>query len=119
MTMGTFTTQEDLIMDMNAIMQQAQQMQKQMATIQEELKIKTETGTAGGGMVSVTANGKNEILSIDIEQNIISSDEKEMLQDLIIAATNDALRKVKKFEKEEMSKLTGGMNIPGVSNLFS
>ncbi len=106
-------------MDMNSIMQQAQQMQQKMAAIQEELKTKTATGSAGGGMVTVTANGNNEIISIDIEKDIISVSEKEMLQDLITAATNDALRKVKELGKAEMSKLTGGMNIPGVSNLFS
>lgn len=104
---------------MNSIMQQAQQMQQKMAEIQEQLKTKTATGTAGGGMVTVTANGKNEIISIVIEEEIISAEEKEMLQDLIIAATNDALRKVSDLGKAEMSKLTGGMNIPGVSNLFS
>jgi len=106
-------------MDMNSIMQQAQQMQSKMATIQEELKNKTATGTAGGGMVTVTANGKMEIISIEIEKEIISVDEKEMLQDLITAASNDALRKVSAMGKEEMTKLTGGMNIPGVSSLFS
>lgn len=106
-------------MDMNSLMQQAQQMQEKIATIQEELKTKTATGTAGGGMVTVTANGKKEILSIEIENEMISVDEKEMLQDLITAAVNDALRKVQAIAKEEMSKLTGGMNIPGVSNLFS
>ncbi|HID01797.1 MAG TPA: YbaB/EbfC family nucleoid-associated protein [Desulfobacterales bacterium] len=106
-------------MDMNSIMQQAQQMQSKMATIQEELKTKTATGTAGGGMVTVTANGKMEIISVEIEKDIISVDEKEMLQDLITAACNDALRKVAAISKEEMAKLTGGMNIPGVSNLFS
>jgi len=100
-------------------MQQAQQMQQKMADIQEQLKTKTATGTAGGGMVTVTANGKNEILSIEIEKEIISVEEKEMLQDLITAATNDALRKVSEIGKAEMAKLTGGMNIPGVSNLFS
>lgn len=106
-------------MDMNSIMQQAQEMQQKMAAIQEELKAKTVTGTAGGGMVTVTANGKSEIISIAIEDAIISVSEKEMLQDLVTAATNDALRKVKEMGKAEMSKLTGGMNIPGVSNLFS
>lgn len=106
-------------MDMNSIMQQAQQMQQKMAGIQEELKARTATGTAGGGMVTVTANGKSEILSIEIEKEIISTDEKAMLQDLIVAATNDALRKIKAMGKEEMAKLTGGMNIPGISNMFS
>ncbi len=106
-------------MDMSSLMQQAQQMQQKMASLQETLKDKTATGSAGGGMVTVTANGHSEILAVEIEQNIIVADEKEMLQDLITAATNDALRKVKEISKKEMSKLTGGMNIPGVSNLFS
>lgn len=106
-------------MDMNSIMQQAQQMQQKMADIQEGLKKKTATGTAGGGMVTVTANGSQEIVSIAIEPNLISKDEQEMLQDLITAATNDALRKVKEMGKEEMAKLTGGMKIPGLSNIFS
>ncbi len=106
-------------MDMNSIMQQAQQMQQKMATIQDELKNKTATGTAGGGMVTVTANGKGEIISIELEKEIISVEEQEMLQDLIVAASNDALRKIKVLGKEEMAKLTGGMNIPGISNMFS
>jgi nucleoid-associated protein EbfC len=106
-------------MDMSSLMQQAKQMQEKMTSLQETLKDITATGSAGGGMVTVTANGHSEILAVEIEQNIISVDEKEMLQDLITAATNDALRKVKAISKEEMSKLTGGMNIPGVSNLFS
>ncbi len=106
-------------MDMSSLMQHAQQMQQKMATLQEELKQKTETGSAGGGMVTVTANGQSEIISIEIEEDIISGDDKEMLQDLIVAATNDALRKVKDMGKAEMSKLTGGLNIPGISNIFS
>ena len=106
-------------MDMNSIMQQAQQMQQKMATIQEELQKKTETGSAGGGMITVVANGRSEILTLSIEDSLLATDDKEMLQDLIVAATNDALRKVKEMGKAEMSKLTGGMNIPGVSNLFS
>ncbi len=106
-------------MDMNSLMQHAQQMQQKMATLQEELGQKTESGSAGGGMVTVTANGRSEILSIEIEQNILSNDDKEMLQDLIVAATNDALRKVKDMGKAEMAKLTGGLNVPGLSNIFS
>ncbi len=106
-------------MDMNSIMQQARQMQEKMAGIQEALKKQTATGSAGGGMVTVVVNGSNEIISITIEDAMITVDEKVMLQDLIIAATNDALRKVKEIGKEEMAKLTGGMNIPGVSNIFS
>ncbi len=105
-------------MDMSSIMQQAQQMQQKMARIQEELGRKQVTGSAGGGMVTVTANGKSEILSIVIERAVIVDKEAEMLQDLIVAATNDALRKAREMGKAEMGKLTGGLNLPGLSNMF-
>ncbi len=105
-------------MDMNSIMQQAQQFQQNMARIQEELGQKTVTGSAGGGMVTVTANGQCEILSVVIERAIIVDKEAEMLQDLIVAAINDALRKAKDLAKTEMGKLTGGLNLPGLSNMF-
>ncbi|MBU0665054.1 MAG: YbaB/EbfC family nucleoid-associated protein [Proteobacteria bacterium] len=105
-------------MDMNSIMQQAQQFQQNMARIQEELGQKKVTGTAGGGMVTVTVNGKSEILSVVIERAIIVASEAEMLQDLIVAATNDALRKAREMGKAEMGKLTGGFNLPGLSNMF-
>jgi len=105
-------------MDMSSIMQQAQQMQQNMARVQEELGRKQVTGSAGGGMVTVTANGKSEILSIVIERAVIVESEAEMLQDLIVAATNDALRKAREKGKAEMGKLTGGLNIPGLSNMF-
>ena len=99
-------------------MQQAQQMQQNMARVQEELARKQVTGSAGGGMVTVTANGKSEILSIVIERAIIVGKEADMLQDLIVAATNDALRKAREMGKAEMGKLTGGLNLPGLSNMF-
>ncbi len=105
-------------MDINNIMQQAQQMQAKMAEIQTSLEQKSVTGNAGGGMVSVTVNGKGDLLSINIEDIMISNDEKIMLQDLIVAATNDAIRKARELSKDEMKQLTGGMNIPGLSNLF-
>jgi DNA-binding YbaB/EbfC family protein len=105
-------------MDMNAIMQQAQQMQQNMAKIQDELARKKVTGTAGGGMVTVTANGKSEILSLTIEPAIIAEKDGDMLQDLIVAATNDALRKAREMGKADMGKLTGGLNLPGLSNMF-
>ena len=105
-------------MDMSSIMQQAQQMQQNMARIQEELGRKQVTGSAGGGMVTVTANGKSEILSIVIERAVIVASEADMLQDLIVAATNDALRKAREMGKAEMGKLTGGLNLPGLSNMF-
>ena len=105
-------------MDMSSIMQQAQQMQQNMARVQEELGRKQVTGSAGGGMVTVTANGKSEILSIVIERAVIVESEAEMLQDLIVAATNDSLRKAREMGKAEMGKLTGGLNLPGLSNMF-
>lgn len=109
-------------MDMNSIMQQAQQFQQNMARIQEELGRRQVTGSAGGGMVTVTANGQCEILSVVIERAIIVDmvvdKEVDMLQDLIVAATNDALRKAKDLAKNEMGRLTGGLNLPGLSNMF-
>ncbi|MBV5307189.1 MAG: YbaB/EbfC family nucleoid-associated protein [Desulfobulbaceae bacterium] len=105
-------------MDMSSIMQQAQQFQQNMARIQDELALKKVTGSAGGGMVTVTANGKSEILSVVIERAMIVEKEAEMLQDLIVAASNDALRKARELGKAEMGKLTGGLNLPGLSNMF-
>ncbi len=89
-----------------------------MATIQEELK-QNRYGYCWRWNGHCDSQRKSEILSIELENEIISIEDKGMLQDLITAATNDALRKVKAIGKEEMAKLTGGMNIPGVSNLFS
>lgn len=105
-------------MDIQSIMQQAQQMQAKMAEIQKQLANKTITGSAGGGMVNVTVNGRGEVLSIAIEDALLSSEEKEMLQDLIVAATNDGITKAQELGKEEMKQLTGGLNIPGLSNMF-
>ena len=104
-------------MDLNSIMEQARGMQEKMAKIQEDLAQKTITGSAGGGMVMVTVNGQGDVLSIAIENAVIDPDEAEMLQDLIVAATNDGIRKAKELGKQEMSQLTGGLNIPGLSNL--
>ncbi len=105
-------------MDISNIMQQAQQMQAKVAEIQQKLAQKSIVGSAGGGMVNVTVNGQGEILSLSIEDPLIVADEKVMLQDLIVAATNDGLRKAKELGKEEMKQLTGGINIPGLSNIF-
>ena len=105
-------------MDLNNIMQQAQQMQAKIAEIQEQLANKTITGSAGGGMVNVTVNGRGDVLSVAIEDALLGSEEKEMLQDLIVAATNDGLKKAKELGKQEMQQLTGGLNIPGLSNMF-
>jgi len=105
-------------MDFNSLMGQARQMQEKMAEIQEELAKKTVTGSAGGGMVTATVNGSGDLLSISIEKEVVSPDDVEMLQDLIVAATNDGLRKAKELGKNEMGRLAGGMNIPGLSNMF-
>ncbi len=105
-------------MDMNAIMQQAREMHEKMNKIQNNLAAKRISGSAGGGMVSVEATGKGDIISISIEDELVSTDEKEMLQDLVAAAVNDALRKARELAKTEMSGLTGGLQIPGLTSLF-
>jgi len=103
-------------MDMQAIMQQAQQFQQKMGQVQEELALKTVSSTVGGGMVSVTVNGKFEVVSLQIEKEAVDPDDPMMLQDLVMAAINDAMKKSREMAKEEMAKLTGGMglNIPGL-----
>ena len=105
-------------MDMNSIMQQAKVMQEKMAKIQQDLAKKTITGSAGGGMVLITVNGQGEVLSAAIEKSLIDAGEGEMLQDLVVAATNDALRKAKELSKQELAQLTGGLNLPGLSNFM-
>ena len=100
---------------MGNMMKQAQKLQSQMFKMQEELANKTVEATAGGGMVRVTANGKQQILSIQIEPEVINPEDIEMLQDLITAAVNDALIKSQQMASTEMSKLMpAGMNIPGL-----
>ena len=105
-------------MDINSIMQQAREMQEKMAKVQNELASKTVTGNAGGGMVTVQATGKGEILSISIEDEVIDRSEKELLQDLVGGAVNDALRKARELAKSEMAGLAGGLQIPGLTNMF-
>ncbi|MGD8981381.1 MAG: YbaB/EbfC family nucleoid-associated protein [Desulfobacterales bacterium] len=96
------------------MMKQAQQLQSKMFKLQEELAEKTVETSSGGGMVKVVANGKQQLVSIQIEQEVVDPDDVEMLQDLILAAVNDALTKAQDMVSEEMNKLTGGMNIPGL-----
>lgn len=105
-------------MDITSIMQQAREMQEKMAKVQDELGSKTVTGSAGGGMVTVQATGKGEILTISIEDEAIDRSEKELLQDLVGGAVNDALRKARELAKSEMAGLAGGMQIPGLTNMF-
>jgi DNA-binding YbaB/EbfC family protein len=99
---------------MGKMMKQAQQLQTKMMKMQEELAGRTVEATAGGGMIKVVANGKQQVVSITIEQEVVDPDDVEMLQDLILAAVNDALNRSQEMVSGEMSKLTGGMNIPGM-----
>ncbi len=99
------------------LMRQAQKLQEEMMKTQEEAKKKTAEATAGGGMVTVVASGAGEIISIKIEKDVVNPDDVEMLQDLILAAANEALRRAQEMVSEEMSKLTGGMQIPGLGGL--
>jgi len=99
---------------MGNMMKQVQKMQKQMAEAQEALKEKTVQGTAGGGMVTITANGHKEILNIEIKPEVVDPDDIEMLQDLVLAAMNDALKQVDELVAKDMGKFTGGLNIPGL-----
>ena len=99
------------------LVKQAQEFQKKMKEMQEELKNKIVEATAGGGMVTVTANGQQEIISIKIEPEVVNPKDIEMLEDLILAAVNEAKRKAEELAKDEMKKITGGMNIPGLEGL--
>jgi hypothetical protein len=104
--------------NMGQLMKQAQQIQTKMAKLQEDLGDRTVEASSGGGMVIVVANGRQEVLSIRIEPEVIDPDDAEMLQDLIMAAINDALARAKDMVNEEMGKLTKGMNIPGMPGLM-
>ena len=100
--------------DMNALMRQAQKMQEDMKAKQAELEAAEYTGSAAGEMVTVKMNGKHEVLSIKIKPEAVDPDDIEMLEDLIAAAVNSAAAAVDKDSEEEMSKMTGGLNIPGL-----
>lgn len=104
--------------NMGQLMKQAQQIQTKMAKLQEDLGDRIVEASSGGGMVIVVANGRQEVLSIKIEREVIDPDDAEMLQDLIMAAVNDALTRAKEMVNEEMGKLTKGMNIPGMPGLM-
>ncbi|MFO8049407.1 MAG: YbaB/EbfC family nucleoid-associated protein [Desulfosudaceae bacterium] len=101
--------------NMGNMMKQAQKLQSKMAKMQSELADKTVEGTAGGGMVRATANGSQQITALTIEKEVVDPEDVEMLQDLVLAAVNDALTKSQEMVSSEMSKLTGGMNIPGLT----
>lgn len=100
---------------MGNMMKQAQKLQSRMLKLQEEMAAKTVETTSGGGMVKVVANGRQQLLSIQIEKEVVDPDDVEMLQDLILAAVNDAMTKSQEMVSMEMSRLTGGISIPGLT----
>lgn len=104
--------------DMGNLVQLAQDMQAKVASVQEDLAKMTCEAASGGGMVTAVVNGQYEIVSIKIDTEVVDPTDVGMLQDLIVAAVNQAMNKVRELAKQEMAKLTGGLNIPGMPNLF-
>ncbi len=100
------------------MIQQAKKMQQEIGKIQEESKKKVVEASSGGGMVTVAANGAMQIVSVKVDREVVNPDDIEMLQDLIVAAANEALRRAQQAVSEEMGKITGGLNIPGIGNLL-
>lgn len=99
------------------MMRQAKQMQAEMMRVQEEARKKTVEAAAGGGMVTVKANGAGELVSVTIDREVVDPADVEMLQDLVLAAANEAIRRGQELVSAEMAKLTGGLNIPGLGGL--
>ena len=104
--------------NMNAMLQQAQKMQEDMAAKQEELEAREYDISAGGGAVNLKINGKKQILALDIAPEIVDPDEIETLSDILIAAVNEAIKRVEDTSNEEMSKITGALGMPGMPGLF-
>lgn len=100
-------------LNMNNLMKQAQKLQEQMETMQKENEVKLFSATVGGGAVTATVNGKRMVTDIKIKPEVVDADDVEMLQDLIMSACNEALKKAEAETGNEMKKLTGGMNMPG------
>jgi hypothetical protein len=99
---------------MGNMLRQAQQIQQRMARLQEELAGRTVESSVGGGMVKAVANGRQELVSVTIDREVVNPEDVEMLQDLILSAVNDALKKSQEMASEEMAKLTGGLKLPGL-----
>jgi len=99
---------------MSGMMKQAQKLQAKMLKLQEELAQQTVEATTGGGMVKAVANGKQQIVLLEIEKEVVDPEDVDMLQDLVLAAVNEALVKSQEMVSSEMGKLTGGLNIPGL-----
>ncbi|MDX1814896.1 MAG: YbaB/EbfC family nucleoid-associated protein [Thermodesulfobacteriota bacterium] len=100
--------------DMQEVLRQAQRMQERLARVQEELAGKTVEASSGGGMVTAVVNGKQEVVSIRIEKEVVSPEDVELLQDLVAGAVNEAMSRSRKMMADEMAKITGGMNLPGM-----
>jgi DNA-binding YbaB/EbfC family protein len=100
--------------DMQGIFRQAQQMQERLARLQEELAGRTVEASSGGGMVTVVVNGRQEVVSVRIEKEVVSPEEVELLQDLVTGAVNEAIIRSRKMMADEMAKITGGLNLPGL-----
>ena len=100
--------------DMQGIIRQAQQMQERLARLQEELAGRTVEASSGGGMVTVVVNGRQEVVSVWIEKEVVSPEEVELLQDLVTGAVNEAISRSRKMMADEMAKITGGLNMPGL-----
>jgi DNA-binding YbaB/EbfC family protein len=105
-------------MNIHKLMKQAQQMQQQLAKVQEEAAAKTVEGVAGGGMVKAVASGDGKIVSITIDPEVLTQNDKEMLEDLVLAAVNTAIDNAKAMTSEEMKKAAGGFNMPGLENML-
>ncbi len=96
------------------LMKQARQVQERLQQIQSEMAQRTVEASAGGGMVKAVANGNGDLLSVKIDREVVNPEDVEMLEDLVVAAVNEAIRKGRELMKEEMTKLTGGVSIPGL-----
>jgi hypothetical protein len=103
------------VQNIGNIMKQAKKLQERMASLQDELALRTVEASAGGGMVSVLVNGRHELVSLKIEREVVNPEDVDMLQDLIVAAVNEGMRKAQEMAAAEMAKLTGGINIPGLT----
>lgn len=116
---GKFGDIATLLKQAPEIMRQAQEMQGKAAEMQERLGKLHVEGTAGGGLVTVTATGQQKILGVSVDQSLMADGDKEMLEDLVVAAVNQALEKAKAAASEEMAKLTGDMNLPNMQDMMS
>lgn len=100
--------------NMNSMMKKVQKMQQEMARTQQEIEEKEFSSTAGGGVIEAVVNGKKEVVKIKIDEDVVNPEDTEMLEDLVVAAINDALKKADEYSQKEMGKLTGNINIPGL-----